>query len=357
MLVFLDISIGGVPTGRIVIELFPEAPATAERFRQLGPSLVGTYFHRVIKNFVVQGGDTVHAVASRYNSSDVGVGGGGTFPDENLAHSLDEPFFVCLANSGPNTNGTQFFITTAPAPHLQGKHLVFGRVVYGKAVVRAMERVATTAEHVPKPEELPVVEQFGSWAQGDPVPVHCACYDPIGGDVYEEWPDDDSHIVKDSSELVYEAAEIIKNLGAALLKAGRPGDALLKFQKLRRYVMEYFPDPDQEPDHYARFQALKTKLFLNMSLACLKMGNHAKCVEYCNVLLDLDLTQPQRAKTLYRLGVAMAALNRHKEAVTILETAHALQPDPATLKELERTQAALQRKKDKEKAQYAKFFG
>ena len=156
--VFVDLTIGNVPLGRIVFELFTEiAPKTADNFRSLctGEAGIGKttekplhykgcLFHRVVKNFMIQGGDFVN-----FN----GTGGesiyGGTFEDEDFVLKHDRPFLLSMANRGKNTNGSQFFITTAPAPHLDNLHVVFGHVVSGKEVVKEIEDLDTDKKDRP----------------------------------------------------------------------------------------------------------------------------------------------------------------------------------------------------------------
>jgi peptidylprolyl isomerase len=145
--VFFDITIGGAPAGRIEFELFADTtPKTAENFRALctgekgkgasGKPLhyKGSGFHRIIQKFMCQGGDF-----TRGN----GTGGesiyGEKFADENFKLKHTTPNLLSMANAGPGTNGSQFFITTIACPWLDGKHVVFGKVVAGAEVVAKME--------------------------------------------------------------------------------------------------------------------------------------------------------------------------------------------------------------------------
>lgn len=145
--VFLDIAIAGAPAGRIICELYSDAvPRTAENFRCLcagsrgqgrrGKPLHyrGCAFHRIVPNFVIQGGDITH---------EDGTGGesifGQTFADESLALQHTVPGILSMANSGKDTNNSQFFICAKACPQLDGKHVVFGRVLDGMDVVYRME--------------------------------------------------------------------------------------------------------------------------------------------------------------------------------------------------------------------------
>lgn len=131
--------------GTIVVELYPaEAPKTVENFITLAKKgfYNGISFHRVIPGFMIQGGDP----------TGTGRGGPGyTFEDEfspTLRH--DTPGVLSMANAGPGTNGSQFFITLAPTPWLDGKHTIFGHVVEGQVIVERIAAVERDANDRPK---------------------------------------------------------------------------------------------------------------------------------------------------------------------------------------------------------------
>jgi len=151
--VFFDVTANGEPLGRIEFKLYDDVvPKTARNFRELatgehGFGFKGSPFHRVIPDFMLQGGDF-----TRQN----GTGGksiyGEKFADENFQLKHTKPGLLSMANAGPNTNGSQFFITTIVTDWLDGKHVVFGEVVEGMDVVKAIEglgsRSGSTAKKI-----------------------------------------------------------------------------------------------------------------------------------------------------------------------------------------------------------------
>lgn len=146
--VFFDISINNIPQGKIIIELFDnEVPKTCMNFRYLcmhnllnsnnkTPSYQGCIFHRVIKDFMIQSGDFINMD---------GTGGssiyGDSFEDENFDLLHNQPGLLSMANKGPDTNSSQFFILTKEAPWLDNKHVVFGIILSGFNIVQNIENI------------------------------------------------------------------------------------------------------------------------------------------------------------------------------------------------------------------------
>jgi len=161
-IVFFDISIGETSIGRLKMELFSDiVPKTAANFRALCVGDVrknnvpqgfkNCTFHRVIKDFMIQGGDFLNndgtGVFSIYGQQN------GAFEDENFTVKHTGPGILSMANSGPNTNGCQFFITTAAAEFLDGKHVCFGKILDGgdnMLILRKIENVPTGPNNRPK---------------------------------------------------------------------------------------------------------------------------------------------------------------------------------------------------------------
>ena len=154
---YFDIKIGDENVGRITFQLFDEeVPKTCRNFRYLSsyglfnkknPSYENTKFHRIIKDFMLQGGDITR-----------GDGSGGYsiygehFDDENFNLTHNQPGMLSMANAGPNTNSSQFFITTKKTPWLDNKHVVFGIITSGFDIVKKIEEIETDEKDRPLKE-------------------------------------------------------------------------------------------------------------------------------------------------------------------------------------------------------------
>ncbi|SCU91348.1 LAME_0E12156g1_1 [Lachancea meyersii CBS 8951] len=389
--VFLDVNIGTEPIGRIVIELFGDkAPKTCKNFQTLCSDGIeinkrrfgykNNCFHRIIKTFMIQAGDIVFGSGGQNStkSSEIGKGGCsifaqeqefetqdsldgiqcyGDFADENLGE-FSEPFMVAMANMGTeNSNSSQFFITTQAASHLNNKHSIFGRVIHGKSVVRTVERCSVDSDGFPA--ESVFLKDCGVWNKSMPIPVFNTSNNPIGGDVYEEFPDDDLNFDKESSEKAFEAATIIKDSGSLLFKHNNYKDALFKYKKSLRYVNEFIPEIDVNKEFNGKFINLKAKLYLNISLVYFQLKSFEDSLTYSTYLLEMSESSPlDRAKALYRQGNCHFAKNRFDKALTAYASCKELNPkDSVVDKKIADTEKCLEQAKEKTRKSLAKFFG
>lgn len=416
---YLDVNVNNVPVGRIVIELYNDlAPLAADNFFQLCSAAVdqnekgiklsfkNNYFHRVIKNFIVQAGDIVHCSdLPSYPPTDddlkvIGTGGASvyldkpsqeteeiqlfnTFEDENLKNSVfDTTFNVAMSNNDTDSNTSQFFINTYPSPHLNHKHTIFGKVIHGKSVVREIEKVDIINKDNFFPKQMVKIVDCGEFSDGMHVPCYNACYDPIGGDKYEEYPDDDSNFDKDDYYASHKVCLTIKNSGNLLFKKKDYSNALLKFKKALRYVDELLPDKDvlitqnntalqneQNYKLYIDFLILKKSLYSNLSLTNLKFENYTESIKYSNYTIDMLEVYPKWEKKFpadkndfvkcyYRIGKCYMIMNRLEKAREFLSKASTLNEskDKLITNDLETVENMIIGRKEKTKKSLAKFF-
>lgn len=364
---YFDISIGGSPKGRIVFELFNDVvPKTAENFLELCKgdagmsktkpdvplSYKGSIFHRVIKDFMLQFGD--------FTNFD-GTGGesiyGEKFEDENFTLKHDRPFLLSMANAGPNTNGSQAFITTVPTPHLDGKHVVFGEVIQGKRLVRLIENQQTDQENDKPLKEVKIVD-CGTLPDNYEVPAN-AEETPTDeyGDNYEDTLKDDEKVDKDDVKSVLKALETIKEIGTQQFKKQNYAVALEKYQKCDKFLKEYTPN-DLPEDDLKAINDLKVSIPLNIALSALKSKDYQKALIACSEVLYAEAANDKaKAKALYRRGLAYNGLNDPDMALADLEMATTFQQnDQAILNAIKEVKLKRKQLNDKQKKSLSKMF-
>lgn len=364
--VFFDISIGGNNIGKVVFELYNDVvPKTAENFRALctgekgegtlGKKLhyKGSSFHRVIKSFMIQGGDF---------TAGNGTGGesiyGEKFEDENFDLKHEKPFLLSMANAGAGTNGSQFFVTTVPTPHLDGKHVVFGEVLAGKSVIRQVENTPTGAND--KPEKDCVIEDCGELPADADIAELTKKKADSTGDSYEDFPEDQKTGDEEwkGTELV-KIVDDIKSLGSKAFKNSELDLALNKYQKALRYLHEY-PEPlENDPkDLGAQLTDLKITLHTNSSLMQFKLAKYRDSYDSADKAASVPgISKEKKGKALFRKGMALKGAKDEEGAIEYLSQAAELVPGDAGIqKELAAVKKAAADRKAKEKKVFSKAF-
>lgn len=295
---WFDITFGGkAASERVIFELFDDiTPKTCKNFRELclgnggktvdGTSILMTYkgcsFHRIIKDFMNQGGDFTN-----HN----GTGGvsiyGEKFEDENFDVPCDKPGLLAMANAGPGTNGSQFFITAVPCPHLTGRHVVFGKTVRGMNVVRKMNHVTTGAND--KPIDPVVIADCGVL---DALPPIVPAAD---GDTDPDYPEDAESPLNDSA--LIEAGDRIRQLGNNHFKNGDCLEAIAKYEKAARYLSGV----NKTSANAAIVNEKLVACYSNTSMSYLKLSKWNDARYAAEKALSVD---PTNAKALFRRGTA-----------------------------------------------------
>jgi len=376
--VYFDISIGGEEVGRVVFELFKDVvPKTVENFRSLcvgftndaGKTLhyKGSIFHRIIKDFMVQGGDFTN-----FN----GTGGesiyGNKFEDENFKFKHDQPFLLSMANAGPGTNGSQFFITTVPTPHLDNKHVVFGRVLKGEDVVQLLENTQKDGE---KPVKECKIDNCGELAPGEDDGVNM---DDGTGDTVPNVPSQADYTTEKFDELMA-AIESVKAIGNEQFKSGNHVVALKKYMKSVRYINHFikvgddvsFSSSDEDDDtipspaqnkgltseeisQNKKLEGLKVPCLLNSAACRLKTNDSKGAVRDLTEVLVLD---DVNTKALYRRAQAYIQMKDYEEANDDLDSALKISPDDKAIqREKTNVRTLIAQKKKRDKEIYSKLF-
>ncbi|PPS11239.1 hypothetical protein GOBAR_AA09401 [Gossypium barbadense] len=380
---YLDISIGGEVEGRLIVELYKDVvPKTAENFRALctgekgiGPNTSvplhykGVRFHRIIRGFMIQGGDI---------SAGDGTGGesiyGLKFEDENFDLKHERKGMLSMSNMGPNTNGSQFFITTNRTSHLDGKHVVFGKVIKGMGVVRSIEHVAGE-DGTNYPTQEVVIADCGEIPEGVDDGISNFFKD---GDIYPDWPADVDN-KPDEISWWMKAVDSIKAFGNEQFKKQDYKIALRKYCKAlcyldvcwelkgidaEKFFISYLSlhreeldfAEDQVTDIYKLFHSHLLNLLCNVGLKACKL----KLGDLKGALLDADFAirdGEDNVKAFFRQGQAHMALNDIDAAVESFKKALDLEPnDGGIKKELAAAKKKIADRRDREKQAYSRMF-
>ncbi|XP_076043328.1 peptidyl-prolyl cis-trans isomerase D-like isoform X2 [Oratosquilla oratoria] len=348
--------------GRIIIELFADkCPKTAENFRalctgekgvgKLGHPLhyKGCTFHRIIENFMIQGGD--------FTNND-GTGGesiyGEKFEDENFEIKHDGPGLLSMANAGANTNGSQFFVTCSDCHHLDGRHVVFGKVLKGLQIMRVLEKLETEGD---KPHKRVEIEDCGEFKQGEKMML---CKPDGTEDLYPAYPlDADLDFDKDPMEDLIEVIQKIKGAGNHFIKEGSNTEAAAKYVKSLRYIEHLksrgeFWRKEYSDDDEKNVNVVTVQCLLNHALCLTKQKHYEVAVEQCTKAIGLD---PSNAKGYFRRGQAFCQFKDEEAALKDFLRAQKLAPeDKAIARELSIVRKKIKERKEHDQKIYSKLF-
>jgi len=361
--VYFDISVGDEYLGRLVIELFASVvPKTCENFRQLclgegdgKLSYKGSIFHRIINRFMLQGGD--------FENSN-GTGGesiyGKTFEDENFLLKHELAGQLSMANAGPDTNGSQFFISTVACPHLDNKHVVFGLVKKGLGIITDIEAMETDSND--KPTLDVKIRDCGEIKAGEPLGI---CEDDGTPDVHPHHPEDldIDWFLQTNFEKILDILKDIKESGNIFYRKGDHKMATLKYKKCCKYITmlrDTVGSTDDEEEK--RVREVEVPCVLNIAAVKLRFAEYGDAIYECNKVLsikeELDYAPEWVCKAMYRRGQAQAGKRNFNAAIKDLSAVIKLQPgDQGVKKEILQLKKAMEEYRQVEKKMYGKMFG
>ncbi|MCJ1312140.1 peptidyl-prolyl cis-trans isomerase cpr6 [Agyrium rufum] len=289
-----------------------------------------------------------------------GTGGesiyGEKFADENFDYKHEKPFLLSMANAGPGTNGSQFFVTTVLTPHLDGKHVVFGEVLVGKSIVRKIENLKTQND---KPHQDVTIADCGQ-VSGDEASKEVKKSVDSTGDPYEDFPEDQTKEGEDfSAAEILKIAGEIKDFGNKAFKSGDLHLGLEKYQKGLRYLNEYPIALDTDPaETQKQLNTIRFTLQSNSALLQNKLTAYNDAKTSASHALDVkQIPDSDRTKAYFRRAVAEIALKDDDEAMKDLQAASNLAPnDTAISKEVAAVKKRMADASKKEKEAMKKFF-
>ncbi|XP_071439067.1 peptidyl-prolyl cis-trans isomerase D isoform X2 [Hetaerina americana] len=354
-LVYLDIMIGDEKAGRVVLELFKNVvPKTVENFRALCTGEIGigvmgrplhykgTIFHKAIHQFIIQGGDIINFD---------GTGGesiyGLIFEDENFELEHLTGGMLSMANAGPNSNSSQFFITIGPCPHLNGHNVVFGQVRKGLGIIKEIGNVKTE-------NDSPAVCLIYDCGELDPQSDLGIKECDVTQDIYPPWPEDmDASICDLETEKVIDIISKIKDSGNYYFAKNNFVDAGRKYKKALRYLDCLSSSDLKESDSKITNEIMHNCL-LNLSAVKLRLNQYKDAIGLCDKVLAHDCTN---VKAMYRRGQALSRLNEYELALKDFTSALKIVPnDKDIIAEINIVKKALHRYLAFEKFQCQKMF-